>query len=339
MWNGNLHHFPMSNSNNDPPVPSDGVARSIGAVIDTDQLDAVSALTSLQGTFPPYFTSMDHPMVVAANGYFPPPPMYATSTSQGNGLAAFCRPPRDEPPRSILEMNHIYAPPRGPPVASGEEEEEEIEAEPVLPVLSAPVLAPVPPRGKPESVAARARLQQEEVREESSSALPKKPPASSARSKSSPKKKKKSSSQPAVATVEHVAPPVPREFLLGEPVPLLTEAEYRNLTELLLQFCKVPLLAEFRRPVAILHPEVRDCYWQCVEDTVLNDTADTFVFLLLFVPTTGYAALFQDCHLSRRLGARVSGRAAPPVPTRPRRAPRRLARLCQLRQVQFTFQQ
>lgn len=48
-----------------------------------------------------------------------------------------------------------------------------------------------------------------------------------------------------------------REFLLGETVPAIKEAEYENLQELMTQLCRVPLLAEFSRPVSILHPEVR----------------------------------------------------------------------------------
>ena len=48
-----------------------------------------------------------------------------------------------------------------------------------------------------------------------------------------------------------------REFLLGEEAPAITEAEYQNLQEMMIQFCRVPLLSEFSRPVAMLHPEVR----------------------------------------------------------------------------------
>jgi hypothetical protein len=103
--------------------------------------------------------------------------------------------------------------------------------------------------------------QAEEEDPNETSASPKKPAASRSKA-SSPKKKKKapSATQPTstalVASELRVATPA-REFLLGEPVPPLSDAEYHNLTALMLQFCKVPLLAEFRRPVAILHPEVR----------------------------------------------------------------------------------
>lgn len=36
----------------------------------------------------------------------------------------------------------------------------------------------------------------------------------------------------------------------------ITEAEYENLEALMKQFCRVPLLAEFSRPISLLHPEV-----------------------------------------------------------------------------------
>jgi hypothetical protein len=52
-----------------------------------------------------------------------------------------------------------------------------------------------------------------------------------------------------------------REFLLGEHVPQISDAEYKNLQEMMIQFCRVPLLSEFSRPVAMLHPEVSLCVW------------------------------------------------------------------------------
>lgn len=42
---------------------------------------------------------------------------------------------------------------------------------------------------------------------------------------------------------------------LDDPVAPMTDAEYQNVKALMHQFCKVPLLAEFSRPVALLHPE------------------------------------------------------------------------------------
>ena len=43
---------------------------------------------------------------------------------------------------------------------------------------------------------------------------------------------------------------------LDDPVPEMTDEEYSNLEDLMVQFCRVPLLAEFSRPVSLLHPEV-----------------------------------------------------------------------------------
>jgi hypothetical protein len=51
--------------------------------------------------------------------------------------------------------------------------------------------------------------------------------------------------------------PVERsDFLLNETVPPISPAEYKNLEAMMTQFCRVPLLAEFSRPVSLLHPEV-----------------------------------------------------------------------------------
>jgi hypothetical protein len=47
---------------------------------------------------------------------------------------------------------------------------------------------------------------------------------------------------------------------VDDPVPPITDTEYKNLDTLMKQFCRVPLLAEFSRPVALLHPEVSVVY-------------------------------------------------------------------------------
>lgn len=77
---------------------------------------------------------------------------------------------------------------------------------------------------------------------------------------SSPEKKppsnRKKSSQSSALVPKQTGSTIPREFLLGEVVPPITEAEYENLKNLMTQFCRVPLLSEFSRPVSILHPEV-----------------------------------------------------------------------------------
>lgn len=85
-----------------------------------------------------------------------------------------------------------------------------------------------------------------------------KPAASAAAKKKAPPKKKPTMLTSAVAGEE------PRtELLLDEEPTPITEEEYENLEALMIQFCRVPLLAEFSRPVALLHPEVSytiDCF-------------------------------------------------------------------------------
>ena len=43
-------------------------------------------------------------------------------------------------------------------------------------------------------------------------------------------------------------------------VPPITEAQYENVEALMTEFCKVPFLAEFSRPVSLLHPELVTLY-------------------------------------------------------------------------------
>ena len=142
---------------------------------------------------------------------------------------------------------------------------------------------PPEPRGKPEAMAKavaaaaldaqrkeleeeRSKLQAEAVVEateeevvvdtkptSSSSELPmmaqvvSQPPASP-----KPKKKaRKPASKKSTAT-----PKTAVHNELRQKQPPITDAEYQNLEALLTQFCRVPLLAEFSRPVTLLHPEV-----------------------------------------------------------------------------------
>lgn len=51
--------------------------------------------------------------------------------------------------------------------------------------------------------------------------------------------------------------PVPS---IDDPVPDITDVEYENVEQLMVQFCRVPLLAEFSRPVSLLHPELMPIY-------------------------------------------------------------------------------
>jgi hypothetical protein len=58
------------------------------------------------------------------------------------------------------------------------------------------------------------------------------------------------------------------ELLLTENTPGITDEEYENLEALMIQFCRVPLLAEFSRPVTLLHPEVSVDFDLCVHTRV-----------------------------------------------------------------------
>ena len=53
-------------------------------------------------------------------------------------------------------------------------------------------------------------------------------------------------------------------------VPPITDVQYENAEALMTEFCKVPFLAEFSRPVSLLHPEVCDCLFMCVLITILS---------------------------------------------------------------------
>ena len=55
---------------------------------------------------------------------------------------------------------------------------------------------------------------------------------------------------------------------LDDPVPPITSQDYDNLEALMNQFCRVPLLAEFSRPVSSLHPELVPVYSKVVKHPV-----------------------------------------------------------------------
>jgi hypothetical protein len=126
--------------------------------------------------------------------------------------------------------------------------------------------APPRPRGKPEALAmglaAKVREENEQAEKDAAAAsavfegdskpaaIDMKPAAEEAPKK---KRKRKSSASPKkrAATNAGDGPSV------DDPVAPITDTEYKNLETLMKQFCRVPLLAEFSRPVALLHPEVR----------------------------------------------------------------------------------
>jgi len=133
--------------------------------MDTDQLDAVSALTALQGAPrvafpPPYFVD---PAAVQANGagYFPP--MYAVPPSAG-AIPVIYRPleelsesqPHPTHPPELSNHAALYAPPEAPvesdhPIAHAEEEDEDSAEE----EDAAAIPVAVVPRGKPEAARVR----------------------------------------------------------------------------------------------------------------------------------------------------------------------------------------
>ena len=55
---------------------------------------------------------------------------------------------------------------------------------------------------------------------------------------------------------------------LDDPVPPITSQDYDNLEAMMSQFCRVPLLAEFSRPVSSLHPELVPVYSKVVKHPV-----------------------------------------------------------------------
>eukprot|EP00986_Skeletonema_menzelii_P014184 scaffold9079_cov145-Skeletonema_menzelii.AAC.4 len=79
------------------------------------------------------------------------------------------------------------------------------------------------------------------------------------KSRASTGKKGKASDSP--ASVLKRKPGVPS---LDDAVPDITDAEYENVQALMTEFCKVPFLAEFSRPVSLLHPEMITLYSKIV---------------------------------------------------------------------------
>lgn len=72
---------------------------------------------------------------------------------------------------------------------------------------------------------------------------------------------KKSKASTAASLLIKRKPGVPT---LDDVVPDITDAEYENVQALMTEFCKVPFLAEFSRPVSLLHPEIITLYSKIV---------------------------------------------------------------------------
>jgi hypothetical protein len=154
----------------------------------------------------------------------------------------------------------------------GEEDEGEMMEE-ATPVVKGPPMPVV--RGKPEAIAraqAAARLEAERLElgldqsgdkslsDDAEPAKKKITKKATTSPKKNPTKKPVHRKKPTLSSTPEssllTVPAVRREFLLGEKVPAITWSEYENLQELMTQFCRVPLLSEFSRPVSVLHPEV-----------------------------------------------------------------------------------
>lgn len=85
---------------------------------------------------------------------------------------------------------------------------------------------------------------------------------------SKPKKAKKTTtSKKADTPTSSLIKRKPGVPTMDDPVPAINDAQYENVEALMSVFCKVPFLAEFSRPVALLHPEVSLLFarnWQCM---------------------------------------------------------------------------
>ena len=91
---------------------------------------------------------------------------------------------------------------------------------------------------------------------DSLASIPDKPSSAGSKSKKkSPASKTKRLPSPKTTTnsLTKRTPGVPT---VDDAVPPITEVQYENVEALMNEFCKVPFLAEFSRPVSLLHPEV-----------------------------------------------------------------------------------
>jgi hypothetical protein len=163
----------------------------------------------------------------------------------------------------VYPMSNV--PKKEPRVAAsdGDKDDEDAVVDQATPSLAA--------RGKPEAMAralaavtaesTRDELEKQSTEEKATDAKPaakpkpkpKPKPKKKATTTSSPKKKKSK----ATSSPTDFSSNVPRtELILEEKPAPITKEEYENLEALMVQFCRVPLLAEFSRPVSLLHPEV-----------------------------------------------------------------------------------
>jgi Bromodomain len=95
-------------------------------------------------------------------------------------------------------------------------------------------------------------------------------PPSSKKKKKSIKKSTSTPKKSPKATVPIASSPTLELELpsLDDPTEPITDAEYENLVHLMAHFCKVPLLAEFSRPVTLLHPELQAAYSKIIKHPI-----------------------------------------------------------------------
>jgi len=204
------------------------------------------------GDAPPHARAMERYHSGAAGSE---PDMDGYST-RGNGASRSARAPSNGHANGAAENGH------GQVLDRDEDEDEDDsmdDAQDESP--KAPEVVVPKPRGKPEAMAVKlAAAALEEAREELEAEVVTEPVGDDAgqvlvtvdkprpkRSRSVPKKPKKKASPPSQQR---------SELLLSETAPGISDEEYENLEALMIQFCRVPLLAEFSRPVTLLHPEV-----------------------------------------------------------------------------------
>jgi hypothetical protein len=148
-----------------------------------------------------------------------------------------------------VEVAHVQAPVVAIPVASDDDDDSDSDV--ALPVPTATAT----PTATPTSVKKQTPLKQTPKK----AAPKKKAPVAKRKTptkatKASPKPK----GSPAASKGNKASLAWPKWALtLDDDIPDMTPQEYTNLQQLMVQFCRVPLLAEFSRPIALLHPEVR----------------------------------------------------------------------------------
>lgn len=194
---------------------------------------------------------------------------YAASIAPGaaahHALGQNQQPVGHEDPAAAMLLSGAVAPTA--PEAPESDSDEEMQDVPATSLQHAETEAP---RGKPEAMAvalaaskiesAQRELQEEEVPEAVAEAVAEPVQDEKEEEMSPPPKPKKQRKSPVKKKSPPPTLPLQRtELIFGEKVKPITSDEYSNLDVLMQQFCKVPLLAEFSRPVALLHPEVSTC--------------------------------------------------------------------------------